>query len=89
MLPFLNSNIRRVCPHPHIELSRVPRLHENRPGSREFTDQAFATTDARNDATTRYPLHNVFAIPRHQVTVVDDVLFTFDELRLSLAAIDR
>ncbi len=71
-----------MCPHPHVELPRVPGLHKDRTGSREFADQAFPAADARNDTPTCYTLHNVLAVPRHKVTVIDDVLLAFDELYL-------
>jgi len=75
-----SSDRGSMCRHPHVELSRVPRLHKHRPRPREFANQAFSTADARNDAPACYTLHDVFAVPSHKVTVIDDVLLTFDEL---------
>lgn len=69
-----------MCHHPHIELPRIPRLHEHSSRTREFADQSFSAAYTRNDTTARYTLHDIFAIPSHEVTIVDDVLLTFDEL---------
>lgn len=77
---IIESGALRMCRHPHAELPRVPRLHKHGPRPCELAHQTFSAADAGNDASARYALHNVFAIPGHQVAVVDDVLLAFNEL---------
>lgn len=76
------SYIRTMCCHPHAKLCRVPRLHKDRPWACELANQALSAAETRNDTTARYTLHHVFTIPGHEMAVIDDVLFTFDELFL-------
>ena len=47
----------------------------------KLTDQAFPRADAGDDATARDALEDVFAIPSHEMTVVDDVLLAFLQLQ--------
>lgn len=82
--PVTDSGALSMCRHPHAELTRIPRLHEH--GSRpcEFTNQTFSAADARNYASARHALHDVFTIPSHEVAVVDDILLTLDKLYFAL-----
>lgn len=70
-----------MCSHPCRKLLGVPSLHEHRPRAGKLADQAFSTTDARDDASARYTLHDVFAVPGYEMAVVDDVFFAFHKLR--------
>lgn len=76
-----------MCSHPSCELLRIPRLHEHRPGPRKLAHQAFSTADARDDASARHALHHIFAVPGHEVPVVDDVFLAFDKLSFSLSVV--
>jgi hypothetical protein len=66
--------------------SNIPRLHEHGPGARKFTDQAFSRRNAGYDAPRGDPLQDVFAVPGHEMAVVDDVFFAVDELENSRLA---
>jgi hypothetical protein len=71
------SGVRR---QPSPKSLRVPRLHKDCTRSCKFTHQPFARVHIRQYTTRGDPLEDVFAIPRNQVSIVDDVLFVFLKL---------
>lgn len=71
--------------NPHPELLWVPCLHEYGPRTRELAYQTFSASDARDDATACHALHDIFAIPGNEMTVVDNVLLPLDKLESRLA----
>ena len=71
--------------HPSRKRRGIPRLHDHRPRSREFTNQPLTAADTGDDASARYPLHHIFAIPCHQMAVVNDIFLAFDQLQPTLA----
>lgn len=46
----------------------------------KFADQAFACAQIAEDATTRDALQDIIAVPRYEMTVVDDVFLALTEL---------
>lgn len=68
--------------HPHRKRSRVAGLHEDSPRPRKFTNQTLTRANAGDDAPTGHSFHDIFAIPRYQVAVVDYVFLFRLELRM-------
>ena len=68
--------------HPKAKRSRISSLHENRAGPCELTYQPFTGTDARYNPPARYAFKNVFAVPRYQMAIVDDILFSILQLKI-------
>ena len=66
--------------HPSSKSRWVPRLHKHRSWTRELADQTLSAADTRDDATASYTFHDILAIPSHEMTVVNDILFAFDKL---------
>ena len=71
--------------HISAECLRVPGLHIDGPGTGELADQAFTGADSANDPSRRHALHDVFAVPRDKMAVVDDVAFPLDELNCAVS----
>ena len=66
--------------HPHRKRRRIPRLDKYRPRPRKLTDQTLTGADPADDAPRSDAFHDVFAVPRDEVAVVDDVFFAVLEL---------
>jgi len=49
--------------------------------TRKLTDQALPRAHARDDPTTCHALEDVFAVPSHEMAVVDDVFLAFLQLQ--------
>ena len=77
---FSHRRIRRVGSQPRRKRLRIPRLHENRPRACELTNQTLPGHHIRYDAAGCDALEDVLAVPRNEVTVVDDVLLVFLQL---------
>lgn len=56
------------------------KKEENIPRTTKLADQPLAGAEVRDDAPAGYALHDVFAVPGDQVSVVDYVLLAFLEL---------
>ena len=72
--------IRRIGTQPCCEGLRIPRLHKDCSRPSEFADQTFASHHVRHNAARCNALEDVLAVPRNEVTVVDDVLLVFLQL---------
>lgn len=66
--------------HVGVERLRIPCLHVDGPRPGELANQAFPGADSADDASGSDALHDVFAVPRHKMAVVDDVAFTLHKL---------
>lgn len=69
-----------MCSHPRRKFLGVPRLHEHRPWARKLADQAFSTADTGYNASARYALHHILAVPGYEMAIVDDVFLAFHKL---------
>ncbi len=74
------SCLTQMWAHPKAECSRVSRLHENSSWACELANQAFTGTYARYNPSTCNPFKDILAVPRHQMTIVNDVLFPILQL---------
>lgn len=59
---------------------QIACLHINGAGSGKLAHQTFSGRETGDDAARRNSLNHVLGIPRHQVSVVDDVFLTLNEL---------
>jgi hypothetical protein len=66
----------------HSHGHRVTRLHEDSSRPSKLAHEAFTCGQVADNSTGRNTLERVFAIPRDQMSVVDDVLFAFAELEI-------
>jgi hypothetical protein len=64
----------------HRHRNGITRLHKDGAWSSEFAHKTFTGCQVANNPARRNTLERVFAIPRHKVSVVDDVLLAFAEL---------
>jgi hypothetical protein len=67
----------------HRHRNGITRLKENCAWSSEFAHKAFTGCQVADNPARRNTLERVFAIPRHEVSVVDDVLLAFAELAIT------
>jgi hypothetical protein len=75
----LHGGIRIRC-QPCPKRLRIPRLHKHRARARKLTHQPLASVHIRQDPARRHALEHVFAVPRNEVAVIDDVLLVFFKL---------
>jgi hypothetical protein len=68
-----------------VEGLRIPRLQEDRPRTGELADETFAGADSADDASRRHALHDVLAIPRDKMAIVDDIAFALNQLPMQSA----
>lgn len=61
---------------------RIACLHKDRARTCELAHEAFTSSQVADNPARRNTLERVFAIPRDEVPVVDDVLFAFAELEI-------
>lgn len=83
-VPYLSDLLklcRRVRSSIHGHSHRIASLHEHSSRSHKLAHETFARSQIADDTARRNPLERVFAVPRDEVAVVDDVLFAFAELR--------
>lgn len=61
---------------------RVPRLDKHRPRPRKLAHQPLGRREPRHEPARRHALEHVFRVPRHEMPVVDNVLFSLSQLPL-------
>lgn len=71
--------------HPHSKSGSIACLHEHSPRTSELAHKTFAGADTRDDSSACDALHDVFAVPRNEVTIIDDILLLWLELHRLLA----
>ena len=64
-----------------LEGFRVACLHVDRARTGELADETFARCCTRDNTARRSALEYVLAIPRHEVSIVNDILLAFHQLR--------
>ena len=84
--PCLNNLLSKcLSRHVSVEGLRIPRLQEDRPRTGELADETFAGADSADDASRSHALHNVLAIPRNKMPIVDDIAFALNQLPMQSA----
>jgi hypothetical protein len=62
-------------------VTNIASLHKDCARPSEFAHKAFTSSQVADNTAGRNTLERVFAIPRDQMSVVDDVLLAFAELQ--------